>query len=238
MRLCRLDRFLIAACLWGLAALILSIALEPSPENLTLGVSIILSGLYTGFLYLARPLWLDKLAQKPLRGAILLGTFNAALIETLFLGVEKIFGASGVAAHPNLLVDLIITMPWYIGMVWIFVGVQQKERFSTSAVLLLGAVYELGADGLIGGLILPSLMGSPPDLLEFLILMPLAAFWQFIPVYSSLVLPPAWVLEAGLPQESPSRHRLSRGLLPLLWLIPYLVYAIVILILIAMLTGS
>jgi hypothetical protein len=46
------------------------------------------------------------------------------------------------------------------------------------------------------------------------------------------------VLEAGLPRDSSSRHRFTSGLLPLLWLIPYLAYAIVILILIAMLTGS
>ena len=80
------------------------------------------------------------------------------MIETLFLVVEKIFGAVGIAAHPNLLLDLIMTMPWYIGMTWIFVRVQKDERFSPAAVLLLGAIYELGADGIVGGQILPIIM--------------------------------------------------------------------------------
>ena len=93
------------------------------------------------------------LASNPARNAILLRINNAAIIETLFLIVEKAFGATGVAAHPNLLIDLLITMPWYIGMVWIFVKVQEEERFPLAAVLLLGAVYEMGADGIVGGVV-------------------------------------------------------------------------------------
>lgn len=233
MQLSRLDKIVIAACLWGTGILILSVVLDPTPENFTLGVSIILSGLYTLLLLLTKPFWLEKLAQKPLQGAILIGSLNAAVIETLFLVVEKVFGASGVAAHPNLLLDLLITMPWYLGMVWIFSRVQKTERFPASAVLLLGAVYELGADGIIGGLILPSLMGNPPDPVEFLVFIPLVSFWQFIPVYSSMVLPPAWVLEASRADQPHSRPRCSRGLLLLLWLGPYLLYAVVLLLMIS-----
>lgn len=230
MKRSRAGKIVRWGCLWGLTVLILAIALDPTPENYTLGVSILLSGLYTWLLYLTRDLWIKGLVQQPVRNAILAGSLNAAVIETLFLVVEKAFGASGVAAHPNLVVDLLITMPWYIGVVWIFVRVQREEQFSAGVVLLLGAFYEMGGDGIIGGIILPSLMGSPPNLLEFLILMPLAMFWQFIPVYSSIVLPPTWILTAGLGTDPNDNPIICKGFLPLLWMIPFLIYVTIIMI--------
>lgn len=213
--------------------LILSIFLDPSPENLTLGISIPLSGVYTWLLYLTRDHWIKKLHRNPVRNAILVGSLNAAVIEALFLAAEKTFGAAGVAAHPNLVIDLLITMPWYIGMVWFFVRVQRKERFPLGSVLILGAVYELGADGILGGVLLPTLMGIPPNLWEFMILMPLGMFWQFIPVYSSMVLAPAWILEYSESNEAPQRKRWARGFLPLLVLLPFAVYLILFLSLLA-----
>jgi hypothetical protein len=49
------------------------------------------------------PFWLDPI--------------NAAVIETIFLGAEKVCSAEGVATHPNLLIDLLMTMTWYIAMI-------------------------------------------------------------------------------------------------------------------------
>ena len=82
----------------GVVILIVAAVQEPSLENFTLLVSILLSGLYTGLLFLTRDYWLKKLTGSPLVNAILLGSINAAIIETIFLFVEKAFGASGVAA--------------------------------------------------------------------------------------------------------------------------------------------
>ena len=48
----------------------------------------------------------------------------AALIESLFLAFQTLLKAKGVAAHQNLLLDLLLTMPWYIGMVIVFVRVK------------------------------------------------------------------------------------------------------------------
>ncbi len=235
MKLSRLSKFVLGGIFWGLAFSFFVVYLEPTPENLTLAVSITLSGLYTGLLFLTRKYWLNGLSRKPIRNAILLGSFNAAVIETLFLFIEKAFGASGVAAHPNLLIDLLLTMPWYIGMVWIFVKVQEKERFPLAAVLLLGAVYEMGADGIIGGVLMAAIMGIPVNLIEFLILSLLAAFWQFIPVYSSMVLPPAWILENALPPAETTKKRWGRALLPLLLLIPFSLYLIILMLIIGFL---
>jgi len=228
MKLSRLSKFVLGGIFWGVAFSFFAFFLEPTAENLTLAVSITLSGLYTGMLYLTRRVWLKRLSGKPVRNAILLGSFNAAVIETLFLMAEKVFGASGVAAHPNLLIDLLITMPWYIGLVWIFVKVQEKEHFPLAAVLLLGAVYEMGADGIVGGVLAPAIMGTPVNLIEFLILGALFAFWQFIPVYSSIILPPAWVLESNLTPAESGKKRCRRAFLPLLLQIPFTLYLIVL----------
>jgi len=235
MKLSRLGKYVLGGILWGLAFSFFVVLLEPSPENFTLAVSITLSGLYTGLLFLTKKFWLNGSSRKPVRTAILLGTFNAAVIETLFLLIEKAFGASGVAAHPNLLIDLLITMPWYIGMVWIFVKVQEKERFPFAAVLLLGAVYEMGADGIVGGVIMPAIMGTPVNLIEFTVLALLAAFWQFIPVYSSIVLPPAWVLESSLPPAESGKKRWRRAFFPLVLLIPFSIYLVILMLILSFL---
>lgn len=219
-----LTKIVFVGTLWGLAFLVLSMVMEPTPENFTIFVAIILSGVYTWLLFLSKEFWLPKLSKSPTINAIILGSLNAAVIETLFLFIEKVFGAEGVAAHPNLFVDLLITMPWYIGMVWIFVKVQKMERFSPAAVLLFGALYELGADGFVGGLIAPTIMGDSVNLINTLVLMLLVAFWQFIPVYSSLVLPSTWILESDQHKSRVEKPRWLQGFLPLLWLIPFTIY--------------
>ncbi len=222
-----LTKIVFVGTLWGLAFLVLSMVVEPTPENFTIFAAIILSGVYTWLLYLSKEFWLPKLSKSPTVNAIILGSLNAAVIETLFLFVEKAFGAEGVAAHPNLFVDLLITMPWYIGMVWIFVKVQKRERFSPAAVLLFGALYELGADGFVGGLIAPTIMGDSVNLINTLVLMLLVAFWQFIPVYSSLVLPSTWILESDQLKSRVEKPRWLQGFLPLLWLIPFTIYLLI-----------
>ena len=231
----RIFKIVLFGSIWGVFALVLSVIIEPTPENFTLATSITLSGVYTLLLSCTKGIWLPQAQKKPVRNAIIIGIINAALIETLFLVIEKIFGAEGIAAHPNLLVDLILTMPWYIGMVWFFVMVQKEERFPFAGVLLLGAVYELGADGIIGGQIIPIIMGESINLLNSWIMMLVLAFWQFIPVYSSMVLPPAWILETGQAEETNTKPNWRRGLTPLLWLIPFAIYLIFLIIVIGFL---
>ena len=215
-----------------------------SPEDRTLAISISASGLYTLLLYRTRDRWLPRLAGHPLRNAMILGSANAAVIETLFLVVEKIMGAEGVAAHPNLIMDLLVTMPWYIGMVVIFVRVQHVRRFSPVIVLLLGGLYEIGADGFVGGAFGGSIF-TP----AFYLLIPAVFLWLFIPVYSSMVLPPAWVIATTPPPAGPDPLPSNRWLRllapkssgpawrdavrPLLWILPFVLYLAVFLLLAA-----
>jgi hypothetical protein len=64
------------------------------------------------------PRWLRWLARRPVAGATVLGIFNAAVVEALFLAVQTAFGAEGVAAN------------------------------------------EAGADGTVGGMIVPATLGT------------------------------------------------------------------------------
>jgi hypothetical protein len=221
---------------WGQIILISSAIREPTAHNLTLMLAIQASGLYTLILYSMRSYWMPWLAKRPQYFACWLGIFNAAFIETLFWGIQNLLGATDVAAHPNLLIDLALTMPWYAGMVVLFVRFQKRRKFSAAAVLLIGALYEVGADGLVGGQIIPLISHKPVDLVGSWALLAALAFWQFIPVYSSMVLPPAWVLEGAIPGSTrpvtgeSGWHAWLDVLSPLLWLVPYTIYVIIIMV--------
>lgn len=223
-------RVVIVGVAWALAALLFGTIKEPTPKGLAVIVAIPASGLYTLALYGTRRLWLPRLARRPVRNAILLGIFNAAVVETMFLVMEKITGAVGVAAHPNLIADLLITMPWYVPMIWTFVRVQNRRHFAAVTVLLLAGLYESGADGVLAMWLLPVVTGKMTPLNPVLLLLPTVMFWGFIPVYSSFLLPPAWVLEAahlpGEPAAPPLPHAWLDAMKPLFWLIPYAAIAV------------
>ncbi|GAB4425234.1 MAG: hypothetical protein Kow00106_21910 [Anaerolineae bacterium] len=211
--------------------LLIAASLEPTAENKTLAVSVILSGLYTLFLGLSRRWWLPHLSRRPQGSAIVLGILNAVVIETLFLVAQAGFGAKGIAAHPNLAVDLLITMPWYIGVIMIFVRVQHRRRFSSEVVLLLGALYEVAADGVIGGAF-GGVIFTPMGWF-FLVTI---AYWWFILVYSSIVLPPAWVI-AQHPAPSKAEGAAWRDAIkPLYWFVPYTLYLVLFFIIAAVLS--
>src|SRR5436190_22812622 len=130
----------IVGMIWALVVLVAAAITEPTPENITYLIAIPGSGLYTLILYLLRPLWLPAASKHPLRSAIIIGSLNAAIIEILFWAVERATGAHGIAASEDLLLDLVITMPWYIGMVVLFVGGQNRQRFPTAKLLLLAGL--------------------------------------------------------------------------------------------------
>lgn len=217
----------VAGLLWGEALLLLTAIDAPTSNNVAYLFSISGSGLYTLTLYALRRRWLPLLTAHPLRNAALLGMVNAAYVEALFLAIQNALGAQGIAAASDLLLDWLITMPWYVGMVIIFVRVQARWRFSAAVVLLLGAIYETGADGIVAGQVIPTLLGDRIDLLEAWKTIAVLLFWQFIPVYSSMVLPPAWVIDTQPPSAArPSTRAWVDALKPLVWLLPFTIYLI------------
>lgn len=221
---------LIAGLLWGQFVLATGTLKNPTPNNLTTFSAIETAGLYTLVLFLTRRLWLPGLSRRPAISAPALGILNAALIEAEFWAFERIYGGRGIAASPNLLLDWLITMPWYIGMVILFVRGQNRSRFPPVVLFPLGGLYEAGADGVVGGQVLPWISGHGIALLPAWAFLLFIAFWEFILVYSSMILPAAWVISAAAAADRPP-HRLWRdALLPLGWLFPYTVYLVLVLI--------
>jgi len=228
-------RILAVGIALAMAAFVFTAAWERSAKSVAVLVALPASGLYTLALYATRRFWLPRLARRSTRNAVLLGVFNAAVVETIFLIMGKVTGAKGVAACPNLAGDLLITMPWYVPMVWTFVRVQRRQRFIATTVLFLAGLYETAADGLFAGAVLPIATGQPFNPAYFLLLP--GMFFGFIPCYRSFLLPPAWVLEAGLPPDEPPvlpRPRPWRDAIkPLLWLLGYAALALPLMLLLS-----
>ena len=88
-------------------------------------------------------------------------------------------------------------------------------------------MYELGADG-IAGPVIGLLFGNFMILsFEYWLFMVLFSFWQFILVYSSMVLPSALIINAS-PEEQPAKTfpRVLEGLTPLVWIPLFIGYLI------------
>lgn len=222
---------------WGLFVILIAAIGEPTPESFALAASVWWAGLYTIALRATRRWWLPRLSRHQLRNAMMLGAFNAVVIETEFLVFEKIFGAEGIAAHPNLLVDLILTMPWYILMVVTFVKVQHRWRFSVATVLFLGGIYEMGGDGIVGSLV--GIFSGDFQILtlEYWVMMAVVYLWVFITVYSSMVLPPTWLIATTDPPIRPVGTAWRGALKPMLWLIPFTLYLILIMLILSEISG-
>ena len=153
---------LVAGTLGGQFVLISGTCRNPMPNNLTTCFAIESAGLYTLVLFLTRRAWLGLLARRPALVAPAIGSFNAAVIEAEFWAYERLFSGSGVAASSNLLLDWLLTMPGYIGMVLLFVRGQQRSRFPPMDFFLLGGLYEIGADGVVGGQVILFLVKRQP----------------------------------------------------------------------------
>ncbi len=112
-----------------------------------------------------------------------------------------------------------------MGMVVIFVRVQDRQRFMSATVLLLGGLYEIGGDGIAGGVFSGEIFMP-----WVVVLYPGVMFWLFIPVYSSMVLPPAWIIALTAPPPNPAIPAWKDALRPLVWLVPFMIYLLIFLI--------
>jgi hypothetical protein len=159
----------------------------------------------------------------PRKTFVLVGGLGAVWAEVIFWFFEKVFGTTGVAASPHLGVDLLITMPWYILMLFLLFTVETRYNYSLTEILLLGGIYELGADGILGQM----LEGAGIGLIYVFGVIPL-----FVMVYSVIVLPPSYIMQKEIADIRKTRsqkpHKIY-GLLPLAGLIPFTVYVIVLL---------
>ncbi len=188
-------------------------------EDRTVAVSAMVCGCST-FLFWNYRTRLSRMLDFPVsprKKFVLIGGMGAVWAEFVFWLLEKVFGATGVAANPNLALDLLGTMPWYILMLFLLFKVETRYKYSYTEILLLGGIYELGADGIFAqsmkGLTLPGL---------FLVVL---IFPLFVIVYSIMVLPPTYCVRKEIDAirsiAPEGTHKYRYSLLPLLGLIPY-----------------
>lgn len=228
--LCILTFFMI----WLLFILSLWLFQSGYREFLT-AIAVIMSGLSTVIFWLIRDKLKDLINRwdiTPKKKFIIIGSLGAVYIETIFWIVEKIGNFEGLAAHPNLFIDLIITMPWYITMIALLWKVEKKQKYSYLEILLLGGIYDLFADGFVGQLFAGTL--SLFVILQLFIIFPI-----FVLTYSFILLTPSYLLEDEIkskqneiePDRSP--NKLFLGLYPLLGLIILIIELFIIILLIA-----
>ena len=101
-------------------------------------------------------------------------------------------------------------------MVVLFWQVLKKYNYSAKEILVLGGIYELGADGILGSILKGNLIAG--------IITGIIGFPIFIMTYSIIVLPPAYLLGkiGNNFQKAKNKQRYIYALLPLLGLIPYI----------------
>ena len=204
---------------------------EGDLNGITVGVSTFFCGLSTlVFWHFRDPVsgYFTSLRISSRKRFILVGGLGALWAEFVFWLFEKVFGAVGVAAHPNLLIDFVATMPWYLMMVALMWKMFQRYDYSIKEIFFLGAIYELAADGIFGSLINGALnLGNLTLIL--MIYVPI-----FAVVYSIIVIPPSYVLkkEGGkrplMKGGKETARRYLYGLLPLLGIIPYFILYLIL----------
>lgn len=208
-------------------------AIGENVNDRTVSISTLFCGLSTFIFWCYRKkitFTIKRWNATPRTKFILIGSFGAVWVEFVFWLFEKIFGAVGVAAHPNLILDLVATMPWYILMIFLLWRVETTHRYTFTELLFLGGIYELGADGFIGSFLEGTLLLVTIPLIFLLI--PL-----FVVVYSFIILPCSSLLREeidGIRQKKAMERKINKyifGLLPLVGLTPYLVLGILNLIL-------
>lgn len=181
--------------------------LERTPENLTqfAAVSTCVLTLFTGLWQRDRiqRLW-SRLRWSPGKKLLLAGGLGAAYVETEYEIWQHVTGANGVAASPSLIFDLMFTMPWYLLMTAFLTVSLRHARATLFQLLLLGGIYELMADGILGSI----LGGKPPyDFLGLPFAIPI-----FTLVYSPIVVLPAMAVWPSYQErwsvESPDGSRL------------------------------
>ncbi len=238
-----LQIFIIAGIVWGFIALIFGFVQAPYASNMALVQAYLASAFFTLLLYLSRRWWLEVLSGKGKLAASLAGIFCALVIETISWVTQIRAGTVVNATDVNYWNNLLITMPWYIGWVLIFVQVQERRRFTWLSILLMGGLYKAIFVAVINLPVTARIMGGQISLIDSWIWLLRIGFWQYIILYSSIVLAPAWILGTRPVQISALNTKpvWLDILRPGFWIIPYILFLFaysLIPVIIAMLNNS
>ena len=219
-------RFLVfLGILYGIAISFFGASANVTGENIAILFAIAFSGSYTLLLYFTHRHWLPQLPETHIpRNAAWIAFANAVLVRTVILLFSQILRDSTASAGSHPSINLLLTLPWYIGLIYFFIRIQQKNRYHWTVVLLLAGFYDFILNLCVNGIVLPLLSGqSLPVLGSFLELL-FAGYWQFVILNSPIFLSITWILEkdsSTVPSENRSFWQIF---LPLVWIFPYLLY--------------
>ncbi len=121
------------------------------------------------------------------RSFVVLGLFGAFIVETSIWGAQTVFHITGAAISSKPFVDLIMTLPFYATLTYLFskIALENENKLSWVTVIILGGIYEIFADGVFGNLF-------KGDLLAILLsplLLPV-----FVIVYAPIILVPYLII--------------------------------------------
>ena len=211
--------------IWLSASLTLLIFSGPTIFAAT---GILISGLSTLLFWIFRkPVSsvVSGLRISPKRKFVLIGSIGAVWVEFEFWVLEKVFGVS-LAASPDLFLDLLVTMPWYILMVFLLWKVETKYSYSLFAILIYGGIYDFFADGILG-----MVLGAWDLSLGNLVLL-LMTYPAFVLSYSFIVFPPSYLLREEISKiRTETKGGMTKylyGLLPLVGLLAYGIIAVLL----------
>ena len=140
----------------------------------------------------------------------IIGGLFAFLLESEFWLVRTIFNVA-ITAHQNYFINLGLTMPWYLGMTFLFYKVQKKYKYSLYSILILGGIYSFFIEGVV-----KTLLGGVP--LPFFILFALI-FPINVLSYSCVVFCPSVLLREELlakTKKEIGKRKYFYAMLPLL----------------------
>jgi hypothetical protein len=212
---------------YGITISFLGAAANATGENIAIFFALILCGGYTLALYFTHRLWIPPLSgEHAVRNAGWIAFANALLVKATILFLEQILQSSTATTGMPALLNLLLTLPWYAGLIYFFIQIQQKNHYHWAVVLLLAGLYEFILNLSVNGIVQPWLSGQPFTVVNSFLELFLTGYWQFVILNCPIFLVIAWILEEVPQSTLPPKRSSWQIFRPLVWIIPYLVYFI------------
>jgi hypothetical protein len=185
----KIPKFLLSWFVFDIILLIVWLS-GPDNNNKVVATAVLTVGLLSFLFYEENNVFTNWLARNN-RFVFLkfmsLGLIGAIVVEFIFWFWERAFGVLGVVANHDLFINWLVTLPIYFFVLLSFWFIQKRKNYSLGRVFVIGGIYELIAEGLIGGFFKGSILLG---LVYGLIGLPI-----FMVVYSLMLLPPAIFLK-------------------------------------------
>lgn len=186
----KVPKFLLSWFVFDLILLIVWLS-GPDNNNKVVATAVLTIGLLSFLFYEENNSltnWLSRNGRFIFFKFMSLGLIGAILSEIIFWFWEKaLIGREGVIISQSLLTDWMVTLPVYFLILLSFWFIQKRKNYSLGRVFVIGGVYELIAEGLVGGFFKGSILFS---LIYGIIGLPI-----FMVVYSLILLLPAIFLK-------------------------------------------